>query len=63
MLLSADQQVFNYETDGVTTEIPDAWSLQIDVELGGSPAQVTMHVRPAEDGGLRWFTDCGEPVG
>ena len=62
-LVSADQQVFNYETDGVTTEIPDAWRLQIDVELGGSPAQVAMHLRPVEDGGLRWFTDCGEPIG
>ena len=62
MLLSAEPGVFSYETDGLATEIPDAWRLQIEAELGGSPVQVPMHVRPAADGGVRWFTDCGDPI-
>lgn len=63
MLVSATAQPWSYETDGVVTEVPDAWTLEIDAVLGGSPVQATMHLRPAADGGLRWFTDCGEPIG
>ena len=61
-LVSATAEPWDYLTDGVSTNIPEAWSLLIDVTLGGSDQQVPMHVRPVDDQ-IYWFTDCGEPTG
>lgn len=59
-LVSAGAEPWDYLTDGVSTNVPDAWNLLIDVTLGGTRQQVPMHVRPVDDQ-IYWFTDCGQP--
>ena len=61
-LVSASAESWDYLTDGVSTSVPDAWNLLIDVTLGGNRQQVPMHVRPLDDQ-IYWFTDCGQPSG
>ncbi|MDH5372501.1 MAG: hypothetical protein OEX97_06120 [Acidimicrobiia bacterium] len=46
----------------MSTSVPDAWNLLIDVTLGGTQQQVPMHVHPLDDQ-IYWFTDCGQPSG
>lgn len=50
-----------WELDGRRTEVPDAVAVAIRVSAGGADAGQVAHLAPS-DGGLRWFTDCGEPV-
>jgi len=61
-LVHATAESWEYQTDGLTADVPDAWTLLLDVTLGGSEQQVPMHVRPVGDE-VFWFTDCGEPSG
>ncbi|RLE11881.1 MAG: hypothetical protein DRJ28_10005 [Actinobacteria bacterium] len=61
-LQAGTTEPWEYQTDGVTASVPDAWTLQIDVTLGGDEVQVPMYVRP-EDDRVFWFIDCGDPPG
>lgn len=52
---------WDYTLDGVTTTIPDAWTVEADVTALGQLEAREIHVAPV-DGEVRWFTDCGTPL-
>jgi len=56
-----DPAPWDYVTDGLTTTIPGTWTVQADVTSAGTTEARELHVTPV-DGGVRWFTDCGEPL-
>ena len=51
---------WDYPTDGHTSAVPDAWTVTIDAEQGGSRQRTMAHFR-VRDGHVTWFTDCGDP--
>ncbi len=51
---------WDYPTDDLTSAVPDAWTVTIDVEQGGSRRRTMAHFR-VRDGHVTWFTDCGDP--
>ena len=53
---------WNWERDGRSTTIPDAWPIQVDLTSQGATSSTEVHVAPV-GGELRWFTDCGTPIG
>jgi hypothetical protein len=54
---------FVWETDGLSTEVPDAVRLVLRrTEDGSTFVESDVHLARV-DGGLRWFTDCGTPGG
>jgi len=55
------QAAWDYVTDGLTTTIPDAWSVVANQTEGDVTTPVTVHFAPF-GGTVRWFTDCGEPM-
>ena len=55
------QAAWDYMTDGLTTTIPDAWSVIANQTEGDVTTPVTVHFAPF-GGTVRWFTDCGEPM-
>lgn len=57
---------WDYTTDGLTTTVPDAWTLQARVTGPNASGEVAtrdaeLHVQVA-DGMVFWFTDCGDPL-
>lgn len=55
------QAAWDYITDGLTTAIPDAWTVTANQTQGGETLPATIHFAPF-GGSVRWFTDCGEPI-
>jgi hypothetical protein len=53
---------WDYVTDDRSTTIPDAWTIEADLTSQGATQARELHLAPV-DGELRWFTDCGEPLG
>ena len=58
---------WDYTTDGLTTTIPDAITVDADVTAPDATGTVAttrrdLHVQVV-DGEVRWFTDCGTPLG
>jgi hypothetical protein len=53
---------WDYATDGVTTTIPDALAVEATVTANGATEARELHVAIVE-GEVRWFTDCGTPIG
>jgi hypothetical protein len=57
---------WDYVTDGLTTTVPDAWT--VAARVTGPNASGEILTRDAElhvqvgDGMVFWFTDCGEPL-
>ena len=52
---------WSWETDGRSTEIPDALGLRLRrTEDGSTYTESDVHVALV-DGEVRWFTDCGTP--
>jgi hypothetical protein len=49
---------WEYVTDGLTTTIPDAWTISV-TQAGATPPDREVHFAPV-DGTWRWFTDCGK---
>ena len=52
---------WDYVSDGLTTTVKEAWTVALDETSGGSTTRVALHLALA-DGGITWFTDCGDPV-
>jgi hypothetical protein len=57
---------WDYVTDGLTTTVPDAWTVQARVTGPNASGEVLtrdaeLHVQ-VSDGMVFWFTDCGEPL-
>jgi hypothetical protein len=57
---------WDYVTDGLTTAVPDAWTVQARVTGPNASGEIAtrdaeLHVQVA-DGMVFWFTDCGEPL-
>jgi hypothetical protein len=58
-----DQAQWEFARDGLTTTIPDAWAIDVDVTTTASgTAAAVVHLAPI-DGEIRWFADCGTPLG
>lgn len=53
--------VFHYSTDDLETALPDAVSLNIRFQAQNQTTEGEMHT-VEENGEMRWFTDCGEPL-
>jgi len=53
---------WDYVTDGVSTTIDDAWTVEIDLTSAAGSGAREVHLAPV-DGDVRWFTDCGTPLG
>ncbi len=53
---------WDYVTDGRTTSIPDAWEVAADLTSQGKTEARALHVALV-GGEIRWFTDCGTPLG
>jgi hypothetical protein len=53
---------WKWEIDGHSALIEDAFTVQVAVTAGDQTAQQSMHLGLGEDGSLKWFTDCGEPI-
>ena len=53
--------VFHYSTDDLETAIPDAVRLNIRYQVQDQTSEGEMHL-VEENGEMRWFTDCGEPL-
>lgn len=49
--------VYEWMTDGVTTDVPKVFSVDVDQTLGGQDVRRTIHVTTKA-----WFTDCGAPA-
>ncbi len=60
-LISAVAKPYVYMTDDASTPIPDAWAVQVQLNLGGSESELEMHLRVTDDE-VSWFTDCGDPI-
>jgi hypothetical protein len=50
-----------WEMDGVSTPIDGAHKVDAQLSQSGQTNDVSLHVAPVDDG-LRWFTDCGDPL-
>jgi hypothetical protein len=55
---SSGPQPWPWMSDGLTTQIPDAWTVSVNDAASG---QRDLHFAPA-DGTWRWFVDCGKPA-
>ena len=53
--------VFHYSTDDLETALPDAVRLNIHFQVQNQTSEGEMHM-VEENGEMRWFTDCGEPL-
>ena len=52
---------WDYVTDGRTTTIAQAWTVDANVTTLGATSSREVHVAPM-DGAVSWFTDCGDPL-
>lgn len=53
---------WDYVTDGRTTTIEETLTVDASVTSGGATTVRELHVAIV-DGAVRWFTDCGSPLG
>ncbi len=53
---------WDYVSDERTTTIADAWAVLASTVVDGAPVERDFHFAPIGPT-IRWFTDCGEPVG
>jgi serine/threonine-protein kinase len=53
--------VFHYSMDDMETVLPDAVRLNIRYQAQDQTFETEMHM-VEENGEIRWFTDCGEPL-
>jgi hypothetical protein len=52
---------WDYTTDDRTTRIETAWTVDARVTVQGQDALREVHLAPM-DGGVSWFSDCGDPM-
>lgn len=62
-VLDGRAEPYGYDLDGRSTIIADAWTVTVELWVTGSTdATVTdIHLHPTPEG-VRWLTDCGDPV-
>jgi hypothetical protein len=60
ILGSSGPEAWSYETDGLATNIPDAWTVNVR-QPGADPELRELHFAQADET-WRWFTDCGDPA-
>lgn len=58
VLSSSGPAPWDWETDDLTTTVPDTWTVTIEIPDEG---QREVHFAPFE-GPWRWFVDCGNPL-
>ena len=51
-----------WEIDGVSTDIENAFTVTVNVTVGGETSESEVHFALREDGSIGWFTDCGDPL-
>lgn len=57
-----DQAAWEWQIDGRTTSIEEAYALQVQVVSDEGEALQQAHLATRPDGSLGWFTDCGDPL-
>ncbi len=57
----SDLQPYDYAPDGASIAIPEVYTLDVRITIAGEISRQEVHFAPL-DGGLTWFTDCGEPL-
>lgn len=62
VLSVSESEVYRWTVDGVTTRIPDTYTVEVTRVSGGKEEAAEIHIGTA---GTKhaWFTDCGEPLG
>ncbi len=50
-----------WERDGVSTTVPDTFTIEGVAIAQGESAETELHLAVRPDGSIGWFTDCGEP--
>jgi len=53
---------YSWETDGRSTQVAGTLTVAVERTSAGERSEAEVHVTPV-DGTVRWFTDCGEPIG
>ena len=61
MLTVGEPEAWDYTTDGQTTTIEEAVSVDAEIVVLGEASRQTLHFAII-DGAVLWFTDCGTPV-
>lgn len=53
---------WTWEIDGRTTEIENAYLVEVNFSVQGQVSVKEIHLSDVGDGNVGWFTDCGEPL-
>lgn len=61
-LSATGPDVWIWEIDDRSIEIEEAFIVHANVIAGGSTAERDLHIARDENGLLKWFTDCGDPL-
>jgi hypothetical protein len=56
-----EQESWTYDTDGRTTTLENVYRVVVDSIAQGETTRAEVHLA-REDGHLRWFADCGDPL-
>ena len=62
VLSSTGPDLWQWEIDERTTAIEGAFTVTANVIVGGTTNQSELHIADDENGLLKWFTDCGDPL-
>ncbi len=50
-----------WEIDGLSIQLSNIYKAIVNFTVQGNTTQESFHLSLAEDGSMRWFTDCGDP--
>jgi len=62
VLSSSGPEIWQWEIDERTTPIDNAFTVNANVIVGDATNQRDLHIADDENGLLKWFTDCGDPL-
>jgi hypothetical protein len=54
---------WTFERDGISKMVEDVYQVGVNFTSGESTAPQELHLAIPGDDSVRWFTDCGEPLG
>jgi hypothetical protein len=53
---------WQYERDGRSIAVENAYTVDANILVAGQSSEQELHYALGDDGNLRWFTDCGDPL-
>lgn len=62
VLSSSSLDTWQWEIDERTTPIENAFMVRANVVVENASGERDLHVADDENGSLKWFTDCGDPL-